>query len=320
VEELDMAANGYAAETQGRRGSISWNVLIVDFGAGKLDIGVFRMEQDRAVRICGRGEERGGRDIDFALAHHYLDANGIDLKSYDSEPRARIWSHVVEQCRHAKEELSTETETEVGVTIPGTSVRLGSKTLTRAQFDERFAPWFAEIATLVKQTVAASNVKELDDVLLRGGSCKICTLRKRILDLFRHQYRERQHDLLIVQGAIAEAAFRHSPKQPDREPKLSSRTQLHNQNDSLQLEVERLRSELASRTQRLSDEATELHNQKNSLQLEVERLRSELASRSQGPLNEVTQLHHQNALQTEVRRPGLESTKVSRPGRSCDVA
>jgi molecular chaperone DnaK (HSP70) len=226
VEELDAAANAYAAEMQERCGSDPRTVLIVDFGAGKLDIGVYRIDGHRATRIYSGGKEWGGRDIDFALAHHYLQEFGIDLRSseYDDEGRARIFSHFVDQCRRAKEALSTKAETELALTDPESSVRLGSKTLTRVRFDEIFAAQFEEVRSLVKGIVDGGTVNDLDDVLLLGGSCRICAVRKRIFDVVKRPDRKRQYDLLVVRGAISEIARRSEVQferhlQPNSTPK-----------------------------------------------------------------------------------------------------
>jgi actin-like ATPase involved in cell morphogenesis len=209
VDNLVAAGFGYAHQFMKLSAKeLLRNILVVDFGAGKLDVGVIQIDGKGGVSVLSRSGNRdlGGRDIDSLLASTYR--NGKVLHQWGTEEAFSI----LESCRKAKESLSTEMEAEIVLNIrrPRT-VRLEPWKITRAELEKLCQPIFEEVFCSIRTALAAAQPKRIDDVLLLGGSMQIPALRKAILERFSRSPDERQTDLLVVQGAIT-AAWDITPK------------------------------------------------------------------------------------------------------------
>lgn len=130
----------------------------------------------------------GGSDIDKAIADHLVERfkseNGIDL-SNDTMAYARVY----EAAEKAKCELSSSESTEVN--LPYITAKDGVPihmvfTLSRAKLEQLIKPMIDNVIACGKKALSSANVgaKELNGILLVGGSCRIPLLQKTIEETF----------------------------------------------------------------------------------------------------------------------------------------
>jgi molecular chaperone DnaK len=150
-------------------------VAVYDLGGGTFDAAVVRQGPEPEVVGTPEGIERlGGVDIDLAVLAHVdavLDGQVVALDSTDPEARAAL-ARLRADCQAAKESLSSDTDVEIPVHLPGlhTSVRL-----TRADLESLVRPRLADTLAVLDRVVASAGVawKDIASVLLVGGSSRM---------------------------------------------------------------------------------------------------------------------------------------------------
>jgi len=173
ITEPQAAAVHYAQESDLADGA---TVAVYDFGGGTFDAAVVR-RTGTGWELLGvpEGLERfGGIDLDQAVFAHVdraLDGMLGELDSSDPGVRSGL-VRLRDECRRAKEALSTDTDTVVPVVLPtlSTDVRL-----TRAELESMARPRIAETVAALERAVASAGLSygQLDRVLLVGGSSKM---------------------------------------------------------------------------------------------------------------------------------------------------
>lgn len=163
--------------------------MVVDFGGATLDNSVADISDSVVEILATNGDVYcGGSDIDKAIADHLVERfkneNGIDL-SKDTMAYARVY----EAAEKAKCELSSSESTEIN--LPYISVKDGVPThmvltLTRAKFEQLATPMVDKVISCGKKALAEAKVeaKDLDGILLVGGSCRIPLVQKRLEETF----------------------------------------------------------------------------------------------------------------------------------------
>lgn len=151
-------------------------VLVFDFGGGTFDVSVMELGDGVfEVKSTSGNNKLGGDDIDELiidyLADQFKTEQGIDLRS-DSQALQRL----KEGAENAKKELSTSQQTTINIPFV-TSDANGPKhlnvNLTRAKFEELIADILDKLKGPTEQALKDSGVKEVDKVLLVGGSTRI---------------------------------------------------------------------------------------------------------------------------------------------------
>ncbi|MBA2281067.1 MAG: Hsp70 family protein, partial [Acidimicrobiia bacterium] len=142
VSEPAAAAVAYARQQRVEAGEV---VAVYDFGGGTFDAAVVRKGESGFEAIGSpEGMERlGGIDIDQAVLAHVDTALGGLVSAADpADPQVRAaQARLRDECRRAKEALSTDTDTSIPVSLPGvqTEVRL-----TRDELELMVRPRLAE--------------------------------------------------------------------------------------------------------------------------------------------------------------------------------
>ena len=173
LTEPEAAAINYAGQQRVETGEV---VAVYDFGGGTFDAAVVR-KTPSGFEIIGvpEGIERlGGIDIDAAILAHVdsaLDGQLHELDSSDPAVRSAL-SRLRDECRRAKEALSTDTDTSIPVAVPGlqTEVRL-----TRAELEAMIRPRIRETVDALERAVASASISMADvsRILLVGGTSRI---------------------------------------------------------------------------------------------------------------------------------------------------
>lgn len=173
VTEPEAAAIHYASLSRVGDGEV---VAVYDFGGGTFDAAVVR-KSSSGFSLMGmpEGMERfGGIDFDQAVFAHVVDSLGGVVSSLDGTDPGVLaaLARLREECRLAKEALSTDTDVTIPVLLPNvqTDVRL-----TRSEFESMIRPRLAETTDALARTVASAGlaVSDLSRVLLVGGSSRI---------------------------------------------------------------------------------------------------------------------------------------------------
>ncbi len=173
LTEPEAAAMSYASRSRVEPGEI---VGVYDFGGGTLDTALVQRGDDR-FRLIGRpeGMERfGGIDIDAAVMSYIDDElNGAvsALDGTDPAVQAAV-ARLREDCRSAKEALSTDSDATITVAAPGLQ---RSVTLTRAHLDRIIRPRLRETVEALRRMLdhAGLSMDQVSRFLLVGGSAQI---------------------------------------------------------------------------------------------------------------------------------------------------
>ncbi|MBM3163432.1 MAG: molecular chaperone DnaK [Chlorobi bacterium] len=164
-------------------------VAVFDLGGGTFDISILELgEGVFEVKSTDGDTHLGGDDFDQKiidyLAEEFKKQEGIDLRS-----DAIALQRLKEAAEKAKVELSSRTDTEINLPFI-TATQEGPKhlviNLTRAKFEAMCADLFDKILEPCHRAVKNSklNMKEIDEVVLVGGSTRIPKVQALVKDFF----------------------------------------------------------------------------------------------------------------------------------------
>jgi Fe-S protein assembly chaperone HscA len=205
VNEPTSAALAYGLHKQ-KRG----HVAVYDFGGGTFDISILKListnEGDIYQVLATNGDTHlGGDDIDNALLE--LARREIQKKfDVEFDHRGEAIQTLRKSLIRAKHELSTAEKTVVQYPLESKGMYI--REITRAEFDELIRPIIARTMAPVKMALADAKLapKEMDEVVLVGGSTRIPLVRKRVGDYFqRAPHCELDPDEVVALGAAVQA-------------------------------------------------------------------------------------------------------------------
>ena len=185
--------------------------MVVDFGGSTEDNSIAEVSDGVVEILATNGDVYlGGADIDNAIAAWVIDCfkkeNDIDL-STDSQAMSRI----LEGVEKAKIELSTSPSTEINlpyITVKENNPIHLTQTLTKAKFEQLISPIVDKLISCAKKAVESANItnKDLDGILLVGGSCRIPLVQERLTNEFGVQLIKSSNlDLAVAEGAAIQA-------------------------------------------------------------------------------------------------------------------
>lgn len=159
--------------------------MVVDFGGATLDNSVADISDDVVEILATNGDVYcGGSDIDKAVADYLVETfkntEGVDLSD-----DAMAYSRIYEAAEKAKCELSSVVSTEIS--LPYITVKDGKPThmnvtLTRAKFEQLATPMVDKVIACGRNAIREAKIeyKDLNGILLVGGSCRIPLVQKRL--------------------------------------------------------------------------------------------------------------------------------------------
>jgi Fe-S protein assembly chaperone HscA len=208
VNEPTAAALAYGLHRR-KRG----HVAVYDFGGGTFDISTLKLiatdEGDIYQVLSTNGDTHlGGDDIDNVLLA--LTRSEIQKKfsvSLEDHPEA------VQELRKAviaaKHVLSSEESATVRFPLGGSrGVEAYERRITRSEFEELIRPIVARTMAPVKLALADAKLapKEIDEVVLVGGSTRIPLVRRTVGEYFgRAPHTELNPDEVVALGAAVQA-------------------------------------------------------------------------------------------------------------------
>ncbi|MFK7740895.1 MAG: molecular chaperone DnaK [Planctomycetota bacterium] len=197
-----------AALAYGLDGSNDGTALVYDLGGGTFDVSILRI-LDGTFRVLSTAGDThlGGDDFDNLLVERILDALPERRGSDDPFVKQAVRS----AAEGLKMRLSTETEAKLELDLSkGGKQDWGSITLTvtRAEFEAAIAPLVQRTLDCVKSAVkdAGLKLKEVDDIVLVGGSTRVPLVRARLEQLIgKPPHTDVDPDLAVALGAAIQA-------------------------------------------------------------------------------------------------------------------
>jgi L1 cell adhesion molecule like protein len=181
INEPTAAALGYGLDQQdaGRDGA---HVLVFDLGGGTFDVSVLRIEGGIVeVKATGGDTRLGGEDFDMCLTDWLLG----ELKKKGHVPDEKVRAKAKRAAEGAKRALSANdvVQIEVGELVGGGD---GDLQVTRAHFEKLCQPFFSRTLDTVKAVLkdAKLDSKQVDDIVLVGGSTRVPCIQKMLMDFF----------------------------------------------------------------------------------------------------------------------------------------
>jgi molecular chaperone DnaK (HSP70) len=167
-------------------------IVVVDFGAGKLDLSLVQKQASRFVILTTGGDTQfGGMDLDSAICDVIESEYPSDISRWE----------LLARCRVAREMLSSADETTLDI---GDHPRV----LTRQELNAILAPFYRRLIEYLDGFFEGQCVRQNDvsEVHIVGGLCQI----PEILDVFRGYFGEsvqitRAERDAVLLGAILEA-------------------------------------------------------------------------------------------------------------------
>src|SRR6202522_1314202 len=205
VNEPTAAALAYGLHKQ-KRG----HVAVYDFGGGTFDISILKListsEGDIYQVLATNGDTHlGGDDLDNALMD--LARKEIEKKfGVALDPQGEQVQTLRKALIQAKHELSSTDSATIKYSLgaKGTYDRI----FTRAEFDALITPIVARTMAPVKLALADAKLapKDIEEVVLVGGSTRIPLVRKTVADYFgRAPHTELDPDQVVALGAAVQA-------------------------------------------------------------------------------------------------------------------
>jgi molecular chaperone DnaK len=205
VNEPTAAALAYGLHKQ-KRGKVA----VYDFGGGTFDISILKListdEGDIYQVLSTNGDTHlGGDDIDNAL----LALARAEIQKQFSVDLAAHPEHIQELRKaliRSKHDLSSGTKTSIQVALPAGLVY--SREISLREFDELIKPIVARTMEPVRKALADAKLaaKDMDEVVLVGGSTRIPLVRKTVGDYFgRPPHCELNPDEVVALGAAVQA-------------------------------------------------------------------------------------------------------------------
>jgi molecular chaperone DnaK len=201
INEPTAAALAYA-----QSGHVSGRLLVYDFGGGTFDVSVVEVRSPSEITVLSTAGDPylGGHDVDVLFAEHVLGRNGDPIPT--DRDGDEDWLELLAEVETAKRRLSSRDEVAVA--------RRGSLSsmvkVARSEFDASIATLIKKTQLLIEDALEASSLapRDIDAVLLVGGSSRIAAVTDLIRDMFgRDPLRQISPDEVVALGASIQAGI-----------------------------------------------------------------------------------------------------------------
>merc|ERR1712038_555068 len=180
INEPTAAAIAYGLDKKTEK-----NILVYDLGGGTFDVSLLTIADGVFEVVSTNGDTHlGGEDFDQRVMEHFMKLikkkTGKDIRN-----DVRAVQKLRREVEKAKRALSTahQTKVEVESLYDGQDF---SETLTRAKFEELNMDLFRSTMKPVKKVLEDADIgkKEVDEVVLVGGSTRIPKIQNLVKEFF----------------------------------------------------------------------------------------------------------------------------------------
>ena len=186
-------------------------IAVYDFGGGTFDISILKLHEGIFEVISTNGDTHlGGDDIDNLLIAIALDDIQGDL-GIDLRPETAAVQAIRKEMIEAKIALSSHESATVDITVPGGHQY--RRTISRAQFEGLIEPVIQRTVASCRKALADAGLsaKQIDEVVLVGGSTRIPRVRSLVDEVFelaprgKKPHTELNPDEVVALGAAVQA-------------------------------------------------------------------------------------------------------------------
>ncbi|KAL7712775.1 Heat shock protein 70 family [Entamoeba marina] len=184
-------------------------VLVFDLGGGTFDVSLLNIENNVFEVVATSGDTHlGGSDFDQRISQFLVE---ICKRKYKVDPttNTRAMSRIRREAERAKIALSSEEQTRIELESLVNDVDFAF-TLTRARFEELNDDLFKKTLSPVRMVLddAKLDKKDVNEIVLVGGSTRIPKVRKLLQDFFngKDPNTEVNPDEAVARGAAIQAA------------------------------------------------------------------------------------------------------------------
>jgi molecular chaperone DnaK len=206
VNEPTAAALAYGLDKKKNE-----TIAVYDFGGGTFDISILEVGEGVVeVKATNGDTHLGGDNLDQRIidwiVSEFKKQEGIDL----SKDRMAL-QRLKESAEKAKMELSTVMETEINlpfISADATGPKHLAMKLTRAKFESLVEDLLQKSVGPCKQALSDAGItaKDIDEVVLVGGSTRIPKVQQIVKDLFgREPHKGVNPDEVVAIGAAVQA-------------------------------------------------------------------------------------------------------------------
>jgi len=184
--------------------------MVVDFGGSTLDNSIADIGGGVIDILSTNGDVYlGGSDLDKAVADYVVSEMKKDGLDVSKDPQAM--SRILEAVEKAKVALSNSPSTDISLpyitVVDGVPQHLNT-TLTKAKFEQIITPFVDRLIGCAKKAIELAKIepKDLDGILLIGGSCRIPLVQERLSKEFGVELiKSSNMDLAVAEGAAIQA-------------------------------------------------------------------------------------------------------------------
>ena len=202
INEPTAASLAYGLESK-----VAEKICVFDLGGGTFDVSVLEVADGVFRVISTNGDTHlGGDDFDRVLVDYCADEfkreNGVDLRK---DPMAL--QRLQEACEKAKKELSSLQTTDINlpfITADANGPKHLQMSLGRSKFEQLCDALFDRCKGPVKQAMkdARMDFKEIDEVVLVGGSTRIPKVQEIVKQMFgKEPHKGVNPDEVVAVGA-----------------------------------------------------------------------------------------------------------------------
>jgi molecular chaperone HscA len=171
LNEPTAAAVAYGLDKQ-KEGTFA----VYDLGGGTFDISILKLTEGIfEVKATGGDSALGGDDFDRALASHFLDQLGADVKDPKSVRRA------IDAAKLVKESLTEQAEADVLLELPGLTRTIR---VSRDELNAVIKPILERTGAACRRALKDAGSPTLDGVILVGGQTRTPLVRQYVQEVF----------------------------------------------------------------------------------------------------------------------------------------
>eukprot|EP01065_Artemidia_motanka_P028353 TRINITY_DN3363_c1_g1_i1.p1 TRINITY_DN3363_c1_g1~~TRINITY_DN3363_c1_g1_i1.p1 ORF type:complete len:665 (+),score=184.46 TRINITY_DN3363_c1_g1_i1:238-1995(+) len=205
LNEPTAAAIAYGLD---RQTDSSKNILVFDLGGGTFDLTLLSIDGGIfEVKSTAGDTHLGGEDFDSRFVTHVA-AEFKRKKKADCTGNKKAMRRLRTACERAKRVLSSQAQTSIDIDSLHEGVDFYT-TVTRARFEELCSDLFQQCIAPVQRVLddAKLTTKEIDDVVLVGGSSRIPRIQQLVSSFFDHKElcKSVNPDEAVAYGAAVQA-------------------------------------------------------------------------------------------------------------------